>query len=66
MCDFDKIKLHPTKIKAMLEEMYSIADILYDFCKNNGDVEEINKIIPLVKILSAKTDELNAYFIDKH
>ncbi len=57
--------IHPARAKLIFEELYAFSVVLNDYCSAHREAEEINNIIPLIKIISENIDYLNAYFINK-
>lgn len=40
-------------------DLLSILEIMYEYCKNNQDCENMARIFPIVKILCKKADNLH-------
>ncbi len=53
-----------TKIKKLIVEIYNISVVADYFCSSQNDIEELDNISPVIKILRKKADGLNSIFID--
>lgn len=53
-----------TKIKTSIVEIYNISVVVDYFCSNQNDIEELDNISPVLKVLRKKADSLNSIFID--
>ena len=52
------------KLENLAENIYNMLVVIDYFCKNQGEIEELRNITPIIKDVRHKADILYAFFIN--